>query len=74
LGHALTGPVECYSGSHYAERPLAFSWEGQRHEVAAIEAEWRTPDGRCFQVRTREDLRFLLAYNESSDEWQITRC
>ena len=71
MGHALTGPVECYSGSHYAERPLAFSWEGQRQEITVIEAEWRTPDGHCFQVRTRAGVRFLLAYNESSDDWRV---
>jgi hypothetical protein len=74
MGHALTGPVECYSGSRYAERPLAFSWEGTRQEIAAVEAEWRTSAGRCFRVRTREDVRFLLVYNESPDDWQITRC
>jgi hypothetical protein len=74
LGHALSATVECYSGSRYAERPLAFTWEGQRQEITAVEAEWRTPAGRTFQVRTREDLCFLLAYDEARDDWQIARC
>jgi hypothetical protein len=71
LGDALTATVECHSGSRYAERPLAFAWEGQHHEIAAIEAEWRTPEGLCFQVRTPEALRFVVVYHEISDDWQI---
>ena len=71
MGHALSAIVECHSGFRYGERPLAFFWEGQRCEVAAIEAEWRTPVGRCFRVRTRDDLRFTLIFDEPSDTWEI---
>jgi hypothetical protein len=66
-----TSKVECHSGYAYAEKPLAVHWEGQRLEVASIEAEWRTPAGRSFRVRTRSGQRFELAYIELDDNWQI---
>jgi hypothetical protein len=64
--------VECYSGSTYAERPMAFYWEGQRLEVERILARWRTPAASCFRVLTRGRQRiFELRYDESADTWHI---
>ena len=63
--------VECHSGFTYAERPVALIWEGQRLEVEAILAAWRTPGERCFRVRTRSLLIFELTYSEADDRWQI---
>lgn len=63
--------VECYSGHTYAQEPRAFVWQGQRHEVAAIERAWRTPAGPVFRVRTAEGWRFELAYDEAADRWMV---
>ncbi len=63
--------VECHSGFAYAERPVALTWEGQRLEVEAVLAAWRTPGERRFRVRTRNLLTFELTYRETDDRWQI---
>jgi hypothetical protein len=67
-----TQTVECHSSSTYAERPLAFYWQGQRLEVDKILARWRTPLAICFRVLTRGSQRtFELQYDESADTWRI---
>lgn len=63
--------VECYSGHSYGERPRAFLWQGQRHQVVEIISRWRSPGGWGFQVRTWEAQVFELAYSEHKNEWQI---
>lgn len=63
--------VECRSSASYAERPVAFSWQGQRLEVAEILSRWRAPGGVDFRVRTPQDLVFDLVYDENLDEWSI---
>lgn len=67
--HAPT--VECISSSIYPERPIALIWDGQRQEVKAIEAQWRTPEGVGFRVLTTDGQNFELFYGESTDEWNI---
>ena len=66
-------PVECYSGSRYAERPLALWWQGQRLNVAALLDSWRSPTGPCFRVRTAgpQGNIFELTYDELQDKWGI---
>lgn len=64
-------PVECYSGSRYAERPKAFYWEGSRLEVEAVDVEQRTPSGRFFRVRTWDKGVYDLIYDEVRDDWQV---
>jgi hypothetical protein len=67
-----TQAVECHSSSRYAERPLAFYWQGQRLEVESILARWQTPSALCFRVLTRSSQRtFELQYDESADTWRI---
>lgn len=63
--------VECYSGSEYAERPTALTWQGVRLEIAEILKRWRQPGERCFRVRTQDDRLFELIYVESLDQWRI---
>ncbi len=63
--------VECHSGYKYGERPLALTWEGQRLEVHTVLAAWRTPQGPCFRVRSRDGRTFELAYQEALDQWEI---
>ncbi len=71
MGDALTGRVECHSGYAYAERPTALEWEGQRLEVTAVEARWRTPAGPAFRVACTSNQRFELIYREADDTWEI---
>ena len=63
--------VECHSGYTYAEYPRALHWEGERVEISVVEADWQTPRGRHFRVRTADDRSFELVYSEQSDEWRI---
>ena len=64
--------VRCYSGQTYAERPKSFTWEGVEYKVEEIEKEWREPEERHFQVRTKDNKLFQLCYNESQDHWSLT--
>jgi hypothetical protein len=72
LGEDLNDLVKCYSGDEYAQRPTALCWEDQWLDVSAIEVQWRTPHGKAFRVRTRDNRGFELSWNESADEWKIT--
>lgn len=40
-------------------------------EVAAVSAEWRTPDGKTFLVRTPNGQVFKLVYNHQQDDWLV---
>lgn len=63
--------VECHSGYTYAQRPTALWWEGTRLEVEAVQAEWRTPEGKGFRVQSVTGQIFELVYDSSKDEWSI---
>jgi len=63
--------VECRSDTEYAERPLALTWNGQRHEVAEILSSWRSPGEKGFRVKTSDGQIFELTYREVPDEWKI---
>jgi len=65
--------VECLSGSGYADKPLALTWEGQRLEVQEVLSEWRTPEAKYFRVRTSSGQVFELGYTEATETWQIQR-
>ncbi len=64
--------VECYSGSTYAERPVAVHWQGQRLVVEQVLRSWQTPQGPGFDVLVADGRTFRLSYDESSDTWQVT--
>ncbi len=63
--------VECLSDQEYADRPLAVSWQGKRHEIAEIVSRWRGPGEKGFHVRTEDGHVFELTYREVSDDWQV---
>jgi hypothetical protein len=67
----MTDLVECHSGYEYAERPVAVWWEGERREVAEVEAQWRISGGKKFRVRTAAGQVFELLYVELYDEWRV---
>jgi hypothetical protein len=61
--------VECYSGTRYAERPVALTWNGQRLSIEAIERAWQAPDGLAFIVQIADGRRFELIYSPPNDQW-----
>jgi hypothetical protein len=73
----MTEIVACHSGSTYAERPMAFTWQGQRFIITEILSRGRTLQGKWFRVRTADDQLFELSLLEGADEplaentWQI---
>jgi hypothetical protein len=71
LKHPTSVTVECYSGYTYAEYPIAFVWEGKRHQVERISKRWRTPDGKAFQVLTSTDIQCILTHHEIGDAWTM---
>jgi hypothetical protein len=63
--------VECHSEFTYAEKPLAFIWQGKRHPIVEIIARGCTPQVRWFRVITWDQRIFELSYNEDADAWTI---
>lgn len=70
--------VECYSGYKAEERPVAFSFQGRRREVAEVVDRWYEGGleaGRqgvnYFRVKTVEGDLFLLRYLPLCDAWSI---
>ena len=63
--------VYCRSSTTYAERPIAFVWQGVRQDVKIIAAEWRTPDEKHYRIETTDEQIFELIYGEKNDEWWI---
>jgi hypothetical protein len=63
--------VECYSGSRYAERPVAVHWQGQRLIVEQVLRSWRTPAGPGFDVLVADQRRFRLQLSEATEWWNV---
>lgn len=63
--------VECYSGSTYAERPVAVHWQGQSLAVQHVLRIWRTPAGPGFEVAAMDSRRFRLQLDEAADVWHV---
>ena len=67
----MTVHVECYSGSRYAERPIAMLWQGKRLEIRQVLNSWRTQDGPGFDVFVVDGRNFWLMYDERCDSWTV---
>lgn len=70
--------VDCYSGYKVNERPVAFSYQGQRWEVSEILDRWYEggvdpgrPEINYFKIRTLEGQVFVLRYLSLFDSWSI---
>ena len=70
--------VECYSGYKANERPVAFTYQKRRREVAEIVDRWyeggleaQNSDVSYFKVRTVEGEVFLLRYVSLFDAWSV---
>jgi hypothetical protein len=63
--------VICYSGYTYAERPRSFRWEGRDYEFEQIEKAWLEPGKRYFQVRSKDNKKSRLCYDEKEQKWSV---
>ena len=70
--------VECYSGYKANERPVAFTFQERRWEVAETVDRWYEgglepdrPQVDYFKVKTIEGKLFLLRYLSLFDAWSI---
>ncbi len=63
--------VECYSGSTYAERPVAVHWQDGRLAVEQVLRSWRTPAGPGFEVAVADQRSFRLQLDEAADVWNV---
>ena len=69
---------ECYSGYKVNERPVAFTFQERRLEIAEIMDRWydggidaSRPKIDYFKVRTSDGQVFLLRYLSLFDAWSI---
>jgi hypothetical protein len=63
--------VDAYSGFKANERPRRFVLRERVYEIAAVEEQWYLPEAMFFRVRTTEGQRYVLRYDERSDEWTL---
>lgn len=71
--------VECYSGFKANERPVAFTYQGERRIIEEIVDRWYDgglDSGRSvidyFKVRTADGKVYLLRYQSELDEWSLS--
>lgn len=70
--------VECYSGHKVNERPLAFTFRGNRLEITEIIDRWyqgnpnsQQPSLDYFKVRTATSEEYIIRYNTLFDAWSV---
>jgi len=70
--------VECYSGFKANERPVAFTYQGERREIQEIADRWYEgglDSGRpiidYFKIRTADVKVYFLRYESDSDIWSL---
>jgi hypothetical protein len=66
--------VSTYSGGRLHERPLSFTWEGERLEVRQVLKQGCTPDTLFFKVAAADGRAYLLTYHRPSDSWKASLC
>lgn len=71
--------VECYSGFKANERPVAFTYQGERRIIEEIVDRWYDgglDSGRSvidyFKVRTADGKVYLLRYQSELDAWSLS--
>ena len=60
--------VSFISGYTYAQRPAAFTWNDRDYQVESVLAEWKTPGGKIFLVRTTSGEEFELIYADDGND------
>lgn len=65
--------VSAYSGYKRNERPSSFTFGGDFYDIAAVLYRWYEPDYAFFKVLTTDGKTYVLRYEETNDEWTLTR-
>jgi len=63
--------VNAYSGYKANERPHEFVLDDDYYEIVEVEDRWYEPEAMYFRVRTTQDKRYILRYNEAADDWSL---
>lgn len=70
--------VECYSGFKANERPVAFTYQGERREIQEIADRWHEggldssrPIIDYFKVRATDGKIYFLRYQSELDAWSL---
>jgi hypothetical protein len=70
--------VECYSGFKANERPVAFTYQGQRLEIQEIIDRWYEGDLDSsrpvidyFKVKAADGKVYFLRYQSELDAWSL---
>ena len=66
--------VSTYSGHRLHERPLSFTWKGQRLEVREILEQGYEPESLFFKVIAGDGGVYLLQYQWGPDSWEAWDC
>jgi hypothetical protein len=66
--------VSTYSGHRLHERPLAFTWKGQRLAVREVLEQGYGPDSLFFKVAAADGGVYLLVYQRGADSWEVGVC
>jgi hypothetical protein len=70
----MSAQVSTYSGSRLHERPLNFTWQGQRLEVREVLERGYGPDSLFFKVVATDGRVYLLEYHGAADFWEVRVC
>ena len=73
MGRKITSTVECHSSYSSCDHPSAIWWQGKRHLVKAIIAEWRTPVEKHYRLFVDEKLFLKAIYNDKENIWKVER-
>jgi hypothetical protein len=71
MGEIVKIQVECYSGHKADERPIKFSLGNTVLFVDSIQDQWYGPDDCYFRVLADDGNTYVIAHNETTDEWTL---
>jgi hypothetical protein len=64
--------VECYAGARGDETPRTLIIGDRRVGVVEILDRWLAPDHRYFKLKGDDGHVYIVRYDNSSDEWDLT--
>ena len=64
--------VICYAGYRGEEEPREFLIGKRKIHVEEIVDRWLSPDHRNFKVRGSDRDTYILRYNITTDQWELT--
>lgn len=64
--------VTTYSGHKGAERPVSFTLGERTLDVTEVVDRWYGPDHEYFKLRADDGCVYIIRYDRSADEWELT--